>query len=271
MNVIGQLLDFPDCIFHSSPLSRIGVYVPDLVKRVYTFSVAWITEINTHIFAILTGPLGIFEEFHWFGLNPKTLNEQELEATPYLFLHGVHGNQASALGVAYTMKKAGKGPGFTLNLGGYGPGTEEKIKEKITYIAKLYAKQGKKTIKIDLIGHSAGGIEALHYAYITNEKVPHVQVRNVITIAGRAKVSDCFFNRHVNGSALLKKVDTIWEYISKNQPINLHTIAGTHDYIVPCHDALVQQNERKKLLVEGRAHLGILYSGEALEHIANWC
>jgi hypothetical protein len=233
---------------------------------VWTESLSVIITVVTEFYALaLYNPWIYFyaysKSFNHYGLNPSSLSHHEIDKPAILFLHGVQHNQSGALPLAKVLTKANVGAVFTVNLiydNGCPEIHEQQLRKRIEEIQQLYALKGRKELRLILIGHSRGGIEALNYA-CCQEPQENVFIESIITIASRVADVDSLWRACPSlMKSLMKK---IMAAAHRRKEILYH-IVSSRDWIVPLEATLFNTEENHHHILHNRSHMGILYAEE---------
>lgn len=208
----------------------------------------------------------------WFGLkrncNFHGINPAKLSANrAVLFLHGDNpSNQSSAFQLAKKLQRAGIQNVFTVNMryDDNNPLVHEKqLADRLTGLWKLRPDKGRDLV-IDFIGHSKGGIEAVHYA-ACREQVRGVHIGKIITIASRLKVVPS--ERRSCPQPLRSRVNAVYEGLQRSTVI-LFNIAPARDWdwLVPLEASCVV-DKSKVHLVKNTSHLSVLFADETHQKV----
>jgi len=149
---------------------------------------------------------------------------------------------------------------------------EEKLVEKIREIRDLYREAGGHEVEIYLVGHSLGAIAAAEYAFSPEKWVEGTSVEKVISIAGRLKnLSDPEETPfYPYAYATLQDIAPLYEKIEKNRGlVELYTIAGENDWLVPEESVLVGDKGRKAVISD-KGHLLVVCAHETRNQVIEW-
>lgn len=224
------------------------------------FMNTFFSEFKATLYSAIVYMKGRKTGFHYFGLNPKEITEEQAKEPAILCLHGIRHNQSGWLSLAKKLYKTHKGPIYTLNLH-YDLKTEkDQIQARIEEIKEQYAIYGQE-VKLRIIGHSLGGIIAVAaYNFIKG-----VKIERIITIASRLRWIPSYTMSHPE--RLKEIIDSFKEKI---QEMPLYTIIAEKDWLVPIKSSLVINDPSKFHIVKKASHLSVLYSKEAEKKIIQW-
>ncbi len=212
-------------------------------------------EFITSIWAGLDVYRGKVEHFTQYGMNPKSLSEEQKKQTPVLLLHGRDGSQGmfSSMGQYFQENKAG--PMFSINLAD-GELTEADFKvvnDKINEIQALYGRE----VKIDLIGYSRGAELAFYMAldkkYWSIEEGGRCLLKN--TLEWRKEIGKIIRI----GSMTLEKE---WSKITHAMQESIYEIRGKDDIHMPG-----PSYAKNQYVVDGVGHVGLVSSPLVFDHL----
>lgn len=212
--------------------------------------------------------------------NPEVVSEEALDLPVILCLHG---DQSSPATFVYLIDQL-RGDPATAKMAIFAPelsydnevdfGVVEgdfidysrasefrKIRHLLSSIAAQYEAAGK-SLRVILVGHSAGGTASAYYTYCLEEgeRAPGVDLLAILAISTRlrfAEPCDWF---------LKSKLDQIQERLSEGErQTPLYAIFGGCDWLVPQEGLDVAHPDRTKVIPE-KSHLGTLFDSEALTH-----
>lgn len=204
--------------------------------------------------------------FNYYDMNPKVVTSEKSKQRPILLIHGNYHNQSAWLSLSKKLKYQNLGPVFTVNLpnGALCDKDFEITHKKINEIKELYNKLGMEDIKIDLIGHSRGGIVStcLSTGMYVESLSPnnHKEGRDWGSLKDTiGKVITIGNATHENGMNFFKKFNP--EYL-----VRRYEIIGKYD-ILTTNPSLLDQGHQ--ITVE-TGHLGLLYSPETHKQVISW-
>ncbi len=178
-------------------------------------------------------------------VNPKSLDEKDVERTPTIFIHG-QGHDASAW---HGLDDEIKGPIYAIDYQGMRDGLQV-LEGAVRRIRGEYARNGIENVQVNLVGHSLGGIIAAEFLRLHPE-----MVKGVITVGSRlkpmGKVGYEGIRTHLN---MLQG----WLEHSKGN-IPLFNVAASHDWLVPQEAVLVGASKWQRVMPK-TSHLSVLYS-----------
>lgn len=209
------------------------------------------------------------EPFNYYNLNPTKLTETQAKATKIsiaIFLHGYGGTQAAALQIAPQFQQAG----IPLHTRNFTYENSDELTKMINELANgLY--KGKE-LNITLIGHSRGGAEAAHFAYVSNPNNPNrnenVTIDKVITIASR--LADVPTTWRSTSEDVVKLAREINEAVKNGSGPQLYNLAAEWDWKVPFDATYIQRDPNYSFVAKNWSHLSILYNSEAMAKVLEW-
>lgn len=179
------------------------------------------------------------------GLNPTVSEAQRVTHDPVIFVHGLGGNSTNFYFIKTYLKQQGWADNelYAIELVDKTGNSITNAKQLATYVDDVLKKTGKK--KVDIIGHSAGGINALTYILNTGGS----KVSDVVTLGSP--------NRVITTKA---PVGT-----DPNRKILYTSIYSTTDYITPYRMSIL--DGAKNIQISGVDHLGLVTSKKVNELI----
>ncbi len=212
------------------------------------------------------------KEFHYYNSNPLEISSEEINLPATILLHARQSNQGEWIPLLESIdfyKKSGGcvGPIFTFNFSE--EDSQSDLLEKIEEVKKLYQKSGAKEVKLQLVGHSLGGIVAAEYAYGSDPWVEDTFVTKVITVASRLRNLDPLTETPYYSYAyyLFERLDVLWERIQENQrSFTLYTMAAENDFL---SKDIVLVGE-KKVTIPNVGHILVNRVPLAEEQIIEW-
>jgi len=192
------------------------------------------------------------------GLNPIHLTEQQASKTPTILLHGDFHNATAFHSLSERLREHGVGPLYVIEYSNL----EEGIAQLDTLIGQIrthYHRWDVQDVRVNLVGHSMGGIVATEYMRRSPEKVG-----KVITVGSRLKpVGSLTFAYRRSRHAIAH----LHGWLNENHHLPLYNIAAGRDWLVPKEAALATCPTRHTV-VHGTSHLSVLYAKETTDRIA---
>lgn len=172
------------------------------------------------------------------GLNPIVSEAQRVTHDPVIFVHGLGGNSTNFYFIRTYLKQQGWADNelYAIELLDKTGNSITNAKQLSTYVDDVLRKTGKK--KVDIIGHSAGGINALTYILTDGGN----KVNDVVTLGSP--------NRVITTKA---PVGT-----DPNRKILYTSIYSKNDYITP--NKLSILDGAKNIEITGVDHFGLVTS-----------
>lgn len=190
---------------------------------------------------------------------------------PVLLLHGHHSHPYTTLHLAKLAEELKTGPIFSLYLPyeeGYSASTRSLITQAFGKIVSHTIKKTGCYQASTVIGHSMGGMQAVHKAFVEQELAPQGMERrplidSVIAIAAQFKLTQ---DENEPCPELLRPmVNEIDQAMLRLSPVRLCQIAAEDDWIIPLEVAIGKAEN--SLTVPHSSHLGVLYHQKTLEAI----
>ncbi len=189
----------------------------------------------------------LYQQGHWDS------KKQETKAT--LILHGLYSHPCVMSHLAKLAQDMHAGPVFSLYLT-YDENHElshrSLIKQALDTIEKMAVNHSVSLKGVVLVGHSMGGIEAAHTAFVTQDK----RILSVISIAGRLKVVESLYSPCK--PSLKGSLDEIYTKVQSLKLIPLYQIVGKHDWNAPLEATLIRHNPSCAHIVDAM-HFNILF------------
>lgn len=178
-------------------------------------------------------------------IQPSVSKAQTNEHDPVIFIHGAGGIGASFYGIENYLKKQGWSDDelYAIEMNDKSGNNENNAKQLASYVDEVLKKTGKS--KVDIVGHSMGGPNAL--TYIHNDGGS--KVNDVVTFGSP--------NKMVTSKA---PVGT-----DPNDKILYTSIYSTNDFVV--NNRLSPLDGAKNVQISGASHLGLLMNSEVNELI----
>lgn len=196
---------------------------------------------NRFVFSIITSLAIIFSVV---GIQPSVSNAQSTN-DPVIYIHGAGGNSTNFFAIKNYLVKQGwsKDELYAIEMIDKTGNSYNNAKQLATYVDKVLKETGK--TKVDLIGHSAGGINAL--TYILNSGGS--KVNDVITVGSP--------NKFVTSKAPVGK--------DPSHKILYTSVYSKNDYVVP--NWLSPLQGAKNVQISGVGHLGLVVNSQVNEFI----
>ncbi|ALC83943.1 MULTISPECIES: esterase/lipase family protein [Bacillus] len=178
-------------------------------------------------------------------IQPSVSKAQTNDHDPVIFIHGAGGIGASFYGIENYLKKQGWSDDelYAIEMSDKSGNNENNAKQLASYVDEVLKKTGKS--KVDIVGHSMGGPNAL--TYILNDGGS--KVNDVVTFGSP--------NKMVTSKA---PVGT-----DPNDKILYTSIYSTNDFVV--NNRLSPLDGAKNVQISGASHLGLLMNSEVNELI----
>ncbi|KAB7665892.1 esterase/lipase family protein [Bacillus sp. B1-b2] len=179
------------------------------------------------------------------GLKPTVSKAQTTSHDPVIYVHGTGGNSTNFLAIKNYLKQQGWASNelYAIELIDKTGNSLTNAKQLSSYVDKVLKETGKS--KVDIIGHSAGGINTL--TYILNSG--GTKVNDVVTLGSP--------NKFVTSKAPVGK--------DPNDKILYTSIYSKNDYLVP--NWLSKLDGAKNVQISGVGHLGLVVSSKVNELI----
>jgi triacylglycerol lipase len=183
--------------------------------------------------------------FSIFTIQPSISKAQSNGHDPVIYIHGAGGNSANFFGIKSYLKKQGWSDNelYAIEMIDKTGNSLNNARQLASYVDDVLKKTGKS--KVDIIGHSAGGINTL--TYILNSGGS--KVNDVVTIGSP--------NKFVTSKA---PVGT-----DPNHKILYTSIYSTNDYVVPNQLSTLQG--AKNVQISGVGHMGMVLNSKVNELI----
>ncbi len=208
---------------------------------------------------------------NWYGTNPKKITVKNDAANIIMLIPGGNGKPFTFYPLAKKLKGKNISNVFTLK---YEQTDEEPIPtaqldEKIQSISKKCLKSGAKNVNVLTVGHCLGGVSAVKLACEDGQ----LPISKIVAIASRIRYFKNPFDWYCkNMKPKLEENFPKWEKTLNR--VEVVTIRGDRDGLVPVESAHFQNDPGKEHTVSRVGHLGIMYSDAALEivveEIENW-
>jgi PGAP1-like protein len=206
------------------------------------------------------------EPFTYYNCNPQKITDPQLPAT--FLLHASQSNQGEWLPLLASLENKKDTYVFSHNFND--DDAQQALIEKIGQIRALYLAAGAETVRINLVGHSLGGIVAAEYAFDNSSAIEGTTVEKVITIAARLKNIDrpadlpfypyCYL--------ILQRIDILNEKIESNRgAVKLYTIAAENDWLLPRECVLVGDEQA---IIPSCGHVLVTHSEETHKKVIEW-
>lgn len=215
---------------------------------------ALLAEPGSNFYLMKWFRLGKQKQFHFFGLNPTTISEENRKLPVVLLLHGKGVNQSAWIELARFFQNEGVGNVFTLN-SHKGELTGEDIplfEAKLEEISRLY---GDKIPEVIVVGHSRGAEFSLYAGLPPHtfklEKGYCIQLQKWEMFRPEIKMMIRL------GSPLLPQE---WKQLTEEMRGKIYEIDGLLDLIIP-------NRSLNPFYQADCGHLGLLYNREVHKKI----
>ncbi|MGP7817439.1 esterase/lipase family protein [Niallia sp. 01092] len=177
------------------------------------------------------------------GIQPSSSKAETNSKDPVIYIHGAGGNSTNFLGIKNYLKEQGWSDNdlYAIEMIDKTGNPFTNAKQLASYVDEVLKKTGKS--KVDIIGHSAGGINALNYILNGGGS----KVNDVVTIGSP--------NKLVTSKA---PVGT-----DPNDKILYTSIYSTSDLIV--FNPLSKLQGAKNVQISGVGHLGLVLNSKVYE------
>jgi triacylglycerol lipase len=189
---------------------------------------------------------GMTITFSAVTMQPSSSKAQTTSHDPVIFIHGAGGIGASFYGIENYLKKQGWSDNelYAIEMNDKSGNNQNNAKQLASYVDEVLKKTGKS--KVDIVGHSMGGPNALTY---------------ILNNGGGSKVNDVVTfgspNKMVTSKAPVGADPT--------DKILYTSIYSTNDYVVS--NWLSPLQGAKNVQISGADHLGMLMNGKVNELI----
>lgn len=209
--------------------------------------------------------IGQTKNFNFHGLNPQRIPNPHKPAI--LLLHGDKHNQSGMLPLAKYLSKADVGSLFTVNLDyseTYPAKHRHQLTTRILEIKELYDQD---ELRLIIVGHSKGAIEAAHLAFC-EDRTPGVKIEKIISIAGRLKVVNSSFRScH---QRLVPLIHKIYRAIKRNFTVPFYNIAGDLDWNAPVEAMIINDSSKHACVIPNQSHMSILFAEETHKKVLEY-
>ncbi|MGA8164792.1 MAG: alpha/beta hydrolase [Waddliaceae bacterium] len=210
---------------------------------------------------------------HRYGLDSlePMIDTVNKVAKVVLLLHGAGGGPYTFLDWAKEYERVGITNVYTVDLQQTDddPVPLHQITEKIRSIASQCFSAGAEVVDLSLQGHSLGALVASKYVWRAEPFDDRVSVSMFISIGGRLHYDDCQFSWFCEG--VRPEIEQTYdEYVKNPLKVDLYTVWGAMDGIVPKESVHIQGFPDRELSVEDCGHLGIMYARQAIDQAAQW-
>lgn len=234
----------------------LNYHQPCLKKARHTIT-AFFTEIYAMAYSAAIFHRGKRKQFHYYGLNPKQLTEEEAQKPAIISLNGLAHNQSGALKLAKKLQNAGIGPFFTASMryNTKNPKVHHKyLQKRLKEIEALYKAHGLPA-RFILIGHSYGAktaIELLPKGY---------KIEKIITLAGRVRADKTC------SPELVKEIKKVEAIIKKNPSVPIYHIVAGKDYLLSLYSGAYYTDKKHCYVAKNRSHLGVTRHEKSLKKV----
>ncbi|WP_437832492.1 esterase/lipase family protein (plasmid) [Niallia taxi] len=197
---------------------------------------------NTKLLISLVACMAIFVSV--VGIKPS-VSKAASSHDPVIYVHGTGGNSTNFFAIKSYLKTQGWADNelYAIELIDKTGNSYTNAKQLATYVDQVLKKTGKS--KVDIIGHSAGGINTLTYILNTGGS----KVNDVVTLGSP--------NRFITSTAPVGK--------DSNHKILYTSIYSSSDYLVPTW--LSNLKGAKNVQLSGIGHLGLVANSKVNELI----
>jgi pimeloyl-ACP methyl ester carboxylesterase len=236
-------------------LRRLAHHLPLSMRRPICWVRAMALELPIAIFCYLMKPIARFFE-----------NETELRSGPPILL--IHGYLHNASAWSYLKPfLAKKHTVYTINLKGPFRSIEDFSLQVAEKAKQIQIKSGQK--KLILVGHSMGGLVAIHHA-LSN---PHIS--RVVAIGSplkgtplaRIAFGQCA-KQMVPGSPFLS---ALFRFVSEPQGAELTAIGSETDELIFPYTSALPEGRGDRICFDDLGHAGLLFSPRVAEKLAAIC
>lgn len=222
------------------------VVIPNAIKWNYKVKCGDITGVNIKTTSDQTEKMAILYTHH------KNNSKRDDDLPAVLFLHGDYSHPFTLLPLIETAKKHDV---YSLHL---------PLDPLHSNTSQLLIKKALDQIKeknIVMVGHSKGGIQSAHTAFVKeNEKIC-----GVVTIAGRVQCLDGDETCHPKLKPLINEVQNA---VNKSPLVHLFQIIPEQDWNAPI--SAMQIRPTTSTIVKGAMHLNVLYKKETKEILEDY-
>lgn len=204
-----------------------------------------------------------------YNLNPKNIICSNQSAKVIILLHGQGGGPYCLFPMAKELEKQKIPNVFTVQLETTGSDLVplKQLDDKIDQIKKQCLEKGIDKLEFALIGHSLGALVASKKIWRGNST--DTKIAMMIALGGRLR-----YEPNSPFSWLCDEKDEVNKTYNafKKEPhlVDLYTIRGKKDNIVPNTSAHIQNNPEKEVTIPGYAHGGIIHSPKAISKVVLW-
>lgn len=192
------------------------------------------------------------------GLNPSHLTENQSTKTPTILLHGDFHNATAFYTLSERLREHNVGPLYVIEYSDLEDGLI-KTQSMIDTIRAQYGRWEVEDVRVNLVGHSMGGIVAAEFM----RRSPQ-QVNKVITVGSRLKPVGSLTLAYKKSRHALAGLHG---WLSANHHLPLYNIAAGRDWLVP-KEAVLAGCPTRHTVVHGTSHLSVLYAKETTDRIA---
>jgi pimeloyl-ACP methyl ester carboxylesterase len=233
----------------------------------------------------------VIKEYHsfirhvWYRLSFWNKSYRELKKEPHPFfvghskektakvvilIHAMKAHPSSFIPLVDELKKQGIHNIWAIHHKSYkdNPIPVDQLNAVIEKIKEIYKKKGYSKLQIALVGHSLGAIIASKYTFKEMGSASH-PISLVISLAGRLRfIPNSFLWFYENLKDEIQDIHKAYKTNGNN--VQLCTIWGDQDEIVPMESAHIHDIHQNRLTVEGWGHEGIIFAPEAKIQVAQW-
>jgi pimeloyl-ACP methyl ester carboxylesterase len=217
--------------------------------------------------ATLTQPL--LPLWYLFGRRMGGHDGGDGKVVPVIFVHGYFQNRVGFLGLARTLSRRHGAPLYGFNY----PWTDEVPRNAARldrFIEEVCKERG--CDKVDLVCHSLGGVVALEYMHEHMQRTGGARVRRCVTVASpHAGVA---YKGPIIGSIrsqLRRGCAFFQDRAGRRIGVPCLSIYSTHDNVVhPPMTSALNANGGRDLVIEGKAHLSLLFTPRVHDEIVGF-
>lgn len=211
---------------------------------------------------------------HKYDLDPiefKPANAQNQTAKVVLFIHGAHGHPSASLPLAKKLQDEGIDNVYTVSHSetDEAPVPTETLSAKIDEISLKYFKSGYENVEFFLVGFSLGAIIGSKFIWRELKQEDHRKISMMISIGGRLKYVENKFSPFYE--ELKPEIEKTYEKMANDSnKVELYTIWGDNDELIPEESAHILGNKNKQFTVAGWGHTGLLLAPDTHKQITRW-
>lgn len=188
-----------------------------------------------------------------------------------LLVHADMAHPSSFISLGKYLSKGGISNIFTVKLkqSKLDPVPIDQIHDKIVSLTNEQLSLGFKKVDVVIVGHSLGGVAGLKYIYSGLNNSADARVAGMISIAGRLKYMENDFSWFC--ADVRDEIEATYRKFEQDpEKVELFTIRGDRDKVVPAESVHMQKNASNRLTVAGWGHNGIIFSPDSHRQILEW-